>query len=740
MILSLALLTAMATPGVAVLRRVAGFLTLAEQYTYGACMGVAVATIAFVPLASVLGFSTGLVVADGAACVAIAWLVWPQRPSIARAASRDAWQRLPARARSSVESLVHQARAHWIVVSVVGVFGVRWLLLYSNVLQYRPDGLWANQINVWGDWPVHLGIETSFAYGQNFPPTHPRFAGHAFGYHYLTDLTPAAFVKLGMDPVGALLLHSFLLSVLVAIALVLLIRRLTRDDTVAALGLVLYLLGGSIAWVLTLQQANASHDLLGTLLTQPFQNAGLGPLNIRWVDVFFGFLEPQRAYLYGLPMGALILTILVTALERRAGKKAAHEAERAGAGGAAPLDTGRGSAVATIAARAVRLAVLAPVGLMLGTAAPPAGPDPAPRIPSAAPSLIVRPPHPHAHGPAATRPRRWWLPREEERLFLAAGVVAGLLPLAHLSMMLALALATPFLVLLFPSRGWIYFLFAWGVIAAPQVLMQEGGGAGPLASMRVDLGWVAAPDPWWWFWLKNLGWMIPLAIVALAGRTLLAGVPRRLLLGFMGIFVVENVMVFQPWDWDNTKELAVWFLAVAILVAALLVRTWRAHPTATVRLLVATVVATSIGSSLLVNLQQLEGRDSNMLITSDELRLVQLVRAQTPPHAIFVTGDWNNHPIPMLSGRRIVVGYSGWLWTEGIDGTARLADVRAIYADAPDTPELLAKYDASYIVIGPGERDAWHADVAGLEARYPVVIRTATYVVLHVTPPATASR
>ena len=50
----------------------------------------------------------------------------------------------------------------------------------------------AGHVNIWGDWPVHLGIVSSFAYGANFPPQHPRFADHAFAYHYLSDLTAAA--------------------------------------------------------------------------------------------------------------------------------------------------------------------------------------------------------------------------------------------------------------------------------------------------------------------------------------------------------------------------------------------------------------------------------------------------------------------------------------------------------------------------------------------------------------------
>ena len=110
-----------------------------------------------------------------------------------------------------------------------------------------------------------------------------------------------------------------------------------------------------------------------------------------------------------------------------------------------------------------------------------------------------------------------------------AGVVAGFLPLAHLPTLLALAMVTPFLALLLarrpwhlrtiPWRGWIVFHVVWIAVAMPQLLTQLGGGAGALAAFRLDLGWVAGiRDPWWWFWLKNLGLFIPLGLLALGAR------------------------------------------------------------------------------------------------------------------------------------------------------------------------------------------------------------------------------
>ena len=51
----------------------------------------------------------------------------------------------------------------------------------------RPDGIYTGVLNNFGDLPFHLSVITSFAYGQNFPPEDPTFAGVRFTYPFLTD-------------------------------------------------------------------------------------------------------------------------------------------------------------------------------------------------------------------------------------------------------------------------------------------------------------------------------------------------------------------------------------------------------------------------------------------------------------------------------------------------------------------------------------------------------------------------
>lgn len=243
------------------------------------------------------------------------------------------------------------------------------------------------------------------------------------------------------------------------------------------------------------------------------------------------------------------------------------------------------------------------------------------------------------------------------------------------------------------------------------------------------------PDPWPLFWLKNLGAFVPLAAAALAERTLLPRQAVRLLWAFMPIFVVLNLVVFQPWDWDNHKALVYWFLGVCILTGAFLARTWELS-SAPMRIAVAGLAATMLFSGALENVDQLLGRDRHLLLTAEEVALAAEVRARTDPRAMFVIGLQSNHPVGMLSGRRVLMGYPGWLWTEGLPTAERERDVRAIYGFTSDAPGLLAKYRVDYVVIGPVEREQLRANVEAYRSRFPELLRTTSYEIFDVRRPA----
>ena len=590
--LGIALLAAFAAAGCAVLRRTAPFLAASESLAYGTALGTVGASLALLGIASLLSLGPWLVIALGVACLALALgLGGPARPSIA--------------------PLRGEPGARLVLALLVVLCAWFW----SGALDTDSSGLWAGHRNLWADWAQHLGDVASFVWGENFPPTHPRFADASLNYHYLSSVTVAALVALGLDPAPALCLHSFVFSIVIGVAVLAFARRMGLSANAAALALVLLVLGGGLGFARTLLDGASFH----------------------WLNVYWALIAPQRGLLYGIPLGLLALSLL-------------HE------------------------------------------------------------------------GLADGRSRR----------FVLAGVVAGLLPFAHLGSLLSLALAGPFLVLAFPRREWLLFAASTAAIALPQVLVQQGGGVGAAAALRFAPGWVAAPGDWIRFWIVNMGPFLPLLVVALALPDLVEPRARRLLLALQPLFVLANLLVFQPWDWDNTKVLVWWYLASCVLVASLLERIWRLRPRSVLRPLVIALVGVLVLSGALETAGTLLGRDRHLLLTTEDLELARRVREETDPRSLFVVGLQHNHPVPVLCGRRVLMGYPGWLWSQGIDYADREREVDEIFAGGPRARALLERYGVDYLVVGPIERQRYGADRDAWRARYPLAIETSSWDVLRV--------
>src|SRR5262245_54263191 len=238
----LLVLVCFGAPGVALLRRCAPALDPREALVYGAPLGWAVVSLLLLGLSCVFGLHAWLVILLALAGVAVSI-----RPLRALPWTLPRWG--------------------WFASAVVVLLGLRWLLFWSTAFTLETDGLWASQLSLWGDGAQHLGDITSFAYGDNFPPLHPRFPGHPFNYHYLAAVTSAALVKVGMTPWAALSLHSFAGSIFIGLAVFVFARRLGLSPATAATALLLFVVGGGLAW-------------WGRV-------SGQEMTNMRWLNMFF---------------------------------------------------------------------------------------------------------------------------------------------------------------------------------------------------------------------------------------------------------------------------------------------------------------------------------------------------------------------------------------------------------------------------------------------------------------------
>src|SRR5260370_42080264 len=106
-------------------------------------------------------------------------------------------------------------------------------------------------------------------------------------------------------------------------------------------------------------------------------------------------------------------------------------------------------------------------------------------------------------------------------------------------------------------------------------------------------------------------------------------------------FVVPNVIVLQPWDWDNTKFIVFWALLGSILVGAVLARMFQRGPGSAI---VASGLLVVLGLAGSLDLARASDFSVSAVHFTDGggLQGAHWTRANTSPTALFVVADEHN--------------------------------------------------------------------------------------------------
>lgn len=306
---------------------------------------------------------------------------------------------------------------------------------------------------------------------------------------------------------------------------------------------------------------------------------------------------------------------------------------------------------------------------------------------------------------AALRERR-------RRLLLPAGMIVALLPLIHTHALVFFGFITPVLILLTSKRTgpdakaviryWMPFLVPIALVALPQFLwLTYGLSTGRF--LRLQLGWTTDDGNVVWFWLKNMSLFLPLLGIGMVAFRRSQPLLTTLTASIAVVFVLANIIIFQPWDWDNSKLFVYWFLASIPMVAFVLAAAWRRSPRwriGTVLLLLSLTLSGALDASKALQWQSYK----LPMFSKDDRVLAEHIRTHSSPDSVFLTAQDANNPISGLSGRSIVLGYTGWIWSYGLDYLDREKDVTMMMEARTDPRELLRRYDVDYVVIGAAER------------------------------------
>jgi hypothetical protein len=558
-------------------------------------------------------------------------------------------------ARSVRRAVLHPSPRNVSYFLLYAAIAVILWLVYDRAMFEGADGISTGLANNYGDLPFHLSVITSFVKGGNFPPEDPTYAGARFTYPFLADFIAACFVQAGAGLRGAMLLENLLL----ALSLVGLLHRwayvLTRDRAAAHLAPVLVLLSGGFGWWLLFDDARQGNQNIFSVMIAPPHDYTIIPDTVyRWGNALTTLLVPQRSMLLGLP---LALVIFIQWQHVFAGESTSGKVKE----GKENLKKSK---------RERKAEVLQPP-------------------PTSFSSILSEP---------------------VMRRMIAAGLVAGLLPLAHAHTLVVVMMLGSCLALIQGRRGWrawAAFFIVTMLLAGPQMWWATHASSVRAATFFAPrLGWDRGETNIIRFWLINTGLFIPLLAVALLRRGPRPIVPVRLLLFYLPFtlcFLIPNLFKLAPWIWDNIKVLFYWYVASVPLVALLLVRARRASLLGRVVVPVLVVLLTLSGA---LDVWRVISRATALQeFDRDGIAFAEMIEQETQPRSLVLHAPIHNHPV-FLTGRRSVMGYPGHIWTHGLEYRQREAEIRRIYAGAPDSTALLARYGVEYVVLGPQERAA----------------------------------
>lgn len=328
---------------------------------------------------------------------------------------------------------------------------------------------------------------------------------------------------------------------------------------------------------------------------------------------------------------------------------------------------------------------------------------------------------------------------DEHRLFLPLGVLAGCLPLVHTHSFLALGVISlvPLIANCLSLRGGLRLFLCYGLIAAalaaPQLLCFTFKQAASGSFLRLHWNWVNDKDSWLWFYVKNMGLIFLLMPPALACAR------RESRLFFAGgalLWLICELVVFQPNLYDNNKLIFVSYALMCGLTAEFMAKVWTALREGALRraapvLAAFTLTACFLSGGLTLAREYVSGdhlglggwvESGYQVVSAQQRRLAEYVSENTEPDAVFATATNHNNAIAMLTGRSIVCGAGTFLYYHGLDYQPREAALKLVYEQPAEWLDFYAQeYGIDYLLVSSHERGSWAVDEENFAAELDCV-------------------
>ncbi|KKQ21061.1 MAG: hypothetical protein US48_C0001G0021 [Candidatus Levybacteria bacterium GW2011_GWA2_37_36] len=317
------------------------------------------------------------------------------------------------------------------------------------------------------------------------------------------------------------------------------------------------------------------------------------------------------------------------------------------------------------------------------------------------------------------------------KIILAAlGLMAGLLSIVHIHSFIVIVIVTGFMCFI-SLRRWkllLFYILPAAILSLIFYLIFIAGGIQIDNFVKWLPGWTANNSIVGWaaMWISLWGLTLPVSVVGLFFVRQEKILSKSWIAGFITVFIVGNLILFQPILWDNAKFFMWSYFAFSTLCAIVL--SWLSRK-AFAGTFIAVVIFLGLTLTGVLELTRLQAINRNQLQLSpaDDINLGIQVRNATNPLSVFLTDTSTNHFVMVWGGRSIVMGFKPWVVNFGFSDTKRSRDMGTMFSGGNLSLPLLKQYKISYVVIGPGEKYGFKANELFYEKNFPVAFANQSY-------------
>lgn len=571
-----------------------------------------------------------------------------------------------------------------LIVLPVFIFFI--VLLFSHTIPYDNDGnIYTGQATN-GDMNMHLAFISSIAKQGKFPPEYSLLPGTKLSYPFLCETNSSSIYLWGSSLRFAYMFPMLFAVLHVMYGVLLLAKEMLKSKVKAVVAWLFFFFNGGFGILYFIDGVREDKSIFLRIFTEFYQTpTNFTDKNIRWSNIIVDMLLPQRATLFGWAILIPSLYILYRAVLLKNRKYFIVTAVMAGA---LPLiHTHSFLAMAFVCAmwlicsasslknntdieekRTNKIAIW----LFVGILALMCGLDIA-RLKSTV---------------------------NESVYFIIAliGIICTVIICVFLALKCLNNENTRDVIL-----NWAILLGIVLILALPQLFNWTFQQAQGEQFTRGYFNWANLNDLYIFFYIKNIGIVLILAIMALFFSKKM---DYFIALPIFAIWFVAELIVFQPNVYDNNKLLYISYLFMCIAGASYLIDVTKILKQYVCKMASTALlcIAFFLGSISAILTMGREYVSNYQLYSRDSIAMCKYIEENTEPTDVILTDTRYNNEVAALTGRNIVCGSGTFLYFHGLQYSAQEDAVREMFEN-PENIELFNQYNVKYIYISNSERN-----------------------------------